>query len=95
MSIYEVIKRPIVTEKSNLIKEGSNSYVFEVDRNADKPLIRKAVEELFKVKVEHVTTLIQRGKYKKFARESGRTKAWKKAVVSLAENDKIELFDGV
>jgi len=95
MNQYEVIKRPIVTEKSSLLKETSNTYAFEVDRKATKGEIKSSVEELFKVKVKSVETLIQRGKYKRFFRyQQGRTKPWKKAYVTLTEG-KIELFEGV
>jgi len=94
MNKYNVIKRPLVTEKSSLLKETSNTYVFEVDKKADKILIKKSVEELFKVKVKSVRTLIQRGKLKRYGKDVGRTKAWKKAIVSLAEG-KIEIFEGV
>jgi large subunit ribosomal protein L23 len=95
MTIYDVIKKPIVTEKSNLIKEFSaNSYVFEVDRKADKPMIKKSVEKLFSVKVKSVKTLIMPSKRKRFGKEMGKTMRWKKAVVTLIEG-KIELFEGV
>ncbi|OVE80699.1 50S ribosomal protein L23 [bacterium K02(2017)] len=94
MSLYNIIKRPIVTEKSSLMKEQSNAYVFEVEKSADKVLIKKSVEQLFNVKVKSVKTLIQRGKYKKYGKDTGRTKSWKKAVVSLSDG-KIELFEGV
>lgn len=94
MNIFEVIKRPIVTEKATSAKEGSNAYVFEVDKNADKLMIRKSVEQNFKVKVKSVTTLIVPSKVKRFSKGHGRVKSWKKAVVTLSEG-KIELFEGV
>lgn len=93
MSIYEIIKKPIVTEKSSLLKE-ANTYVFEVQTSADKPTIKDSVEKLFNVKVGSVRTLIQRGKLKRFGKGMGRTKAVKKAIVTLTEG-KIELFEGV
>ena len=95
MNAHNIIKRPIVTEKSNLMKEHKNSYVFEVAKDADKPSIKKAVEQLFDVKVSSVKTLIQRGKIKRFASSMGRTKAWKKAIVTLAKDQKIQIFEGV
>jgi len=94
MNIYDVIKRPVVTEKSSLLREQNNSYVFEVNKKADKIIIKKSVEELFKVKVKSVNTLIQRGKRKRFGKNIGLSKSWKKAIVTLAEG-KIELFEGV
>jgi large subunit ribosomal protein L23 len=94
MTIYEVIKAPLVTEKSTLLKETGNTYLFEVDMRADKPLIKKSVEQLFKVKVKNVRTSIVPSKVKRFGQAHGRTKAWKKAIVTLASG-KIELFEGV
>ncbi|MCP5463674.1 MAG: 50S ribosomal protein L23 [Deltaproteobacteria bacterium] len=94
MTIYDVIKKPLVTEKSNVLKEANGTYVFEVNAAADKPLIKKSVEELFGVKVKSVQTSIQPGKYKRFGKAAGKTKAVKKAMVTLSEG-KIELFEGV
>lgn len=93
MNVHDVIKRPIVTEKTSLLKE-NNAYVFAVDRRADKSVIKKSVETLFNVRVKSVRTLIQRGKHKRFGKGTGLTRSWKKAVVTLREG-KIELFEGV
>lgn len=95
MNSQHIIKRPLVTEKSSQMRELSNAYVFEVAKGADKTSIKKAVEELFKVKVSSVRTLVQRGKVKRFSSSMGRTKAWKKAIVTLAKDQKIQLFEGV
>lgn len=94
MKIFEVIKKPILTEKSSGLKESGNAYVFEVDKKADKPLIKKCVEKNFNVKVKSVATLMVPGKVKRFGKDFGRTKSWKKAIVTLTEG-KIELFEGV
>lgn len=94
MSLYNVIKRPLVTEKSTVQKDALNMYAFEVHKQATKGDVKTAIEELFNVKVGAVKTLIQRGKIRRYGKDSGRTKAWKKAIVTLAEG-KIELFDGV
>lgn len=94
MNIYDVIKKPLVTEKSSVQKEALNTYAFEVNKDATKADVKGAVEGLFDVKVRSVNTLIQRGKIRRFGKGMGRTKAWKKAVVTLADG-KIELFDGV
>ncbi len=94
MKIYDVIKKPIVTEKSSLLKETSETYVFKVDKKATKDLIKRSVEEAFKVKVKDVRTLIQRGKLKRYGKGHGLTKSWKKAIVTLQEG-KIEIFEGV
>lgn len=94
MTVFDVIKRPIVTEKSNQLKEGRQAYVFEVALGAGKPDVKQAVEELFSVKVGDVKTLIMPGKYKRVGRQTVKTKRWKKAVVTLTQG-KIELFEGV
>ncbi|MBU0504906.1 MAG: 50S ribosomal protein L23 [bacterium] len=94
MNLYDVIKRPIVTEKSSLLKEVNNTYVFEVDKKANKELIRTCVEKAFNVKVKDVKTLIQRGHVKRFGKGHGRAKSWKKAIITLREG-KIEIFEGV
>lgn len=94
MNKFDVIKRPIVTEKSSALKELKNAYVFEVDRAADKPTIRKSVEAIFGVKVARIQTIVVPGKTKRHGQYIGKTKRWKKAVVTLAEG-KIEVFDGV
>jgi large subunit ribosomal protein L23 len=94
MMMHDVIKKPIVTEKSNQLKEGQQAYVFEVALAAGKPDIKKAVEGLFSVKVGAVKTLIMPGKYKRTGQRTVKTKRWKKAVVTLTQG-KIELFEGV
>ena len=94
MTIYEVIKTPLVTEKSAILRELGNKYMFEVDIKATKPLIKKSIEELFKVKVMSVRTSIVPGKVKRFGQSHGRTTPWKRAIVTLSLG-KIELFEGV
>lgn len=94
MTIYDVIKSPLVTEKSTFLKETANTYVFKVCAQADKPLIKKSIEQLFDVKVGSVRTAIMPGKFKRFGRDFGKSKRWKKAIVTLTEG-KIELFEGV
>ena len=88
----DVIIRPIITERSyDGIEEGV--YTFEVAKAANKVEIRQAVEELFGVKVVKVNTLNVKPKPKRYRyRQNGHTKTWKKAMVTLAEGDKIELF---
>lgn len=94
MNIYNVIKRPLVTEKSTLLRESSQTYVFETDLAADKLSIRSAVEKLFNVKVARVRTCVMPRSYKRVGRFLAETKKWKKAMVTLKEG-KIELFEGV
>lgn len=94
-----VIQRPIITEKSTALKEANNRYVFRVDIRANKRQIKKAVEELFTVRVKRVTTTVYRGKPKTVMNRAGRfhgkSPNWKKAYVTLAEGDSIEVFDVV
>jgi len=94
MEIYQVIKRPLVTEKTTLAKE-ANKYHFEVDRRANKIEIGQAVEKLFKVKVLNVRTMNIAGKKKRVGRVLGRKRDWKKAIVTLAPGSSIEIFQKV
>jgi len=92
---YErVLKRHILTEKSAIAGEVNNLYTFEVDCRASKNDIRRAVEKIFNVKVERVRTLKIPGKYKKVGRSTGKTSAWKKAIVQLPEKQKIDFIEG-
>ncbi|MEI6079144.1 MAG: 50S ribosomal protein L23 [bacterium] len=93
--IYDVIKRPLLTEKSTSIGEKQNSYVFEVASCADKTEIKEAVEKLFEVKVRDINTMVVHGKMKRVGRHQGRRSKWKKAIVTLQEGQKIQLFEGV
>lgn len=93
MTSYEIIKRPLITEKAVIAKENLGRYTFEVAPEASKQTVRLAVEELFKVKVEDVRTLIVRGKARRVGRYSGRRPNWKKAIVTLAKGQKIGLFE--
>ncbi len=94
MNSYEVLRRPVITEKSTMLAEGGQ-YVFEVARQANKIEIRHAVEEVFKVQVRAVNIVRVEGKLKKMGKTSGLTAAWKKAIVSLKEGDRIELLEGI
>lgn len=85
-----MIKRPLITEKATRCKE-ENVYVFEVDKNATKADIKKAVEELFKVKVERVRTANFLGKYRRQGRYGGYKSDWKKAYVVLSEGQSIKI----
>ena len=93
--LYQIIKRPIITEKSNRQKELSNQITFEVDRKANKIEIKQAIEKLFNVKVIKVNTFRVKGKEKMVGRRRGRTRHWKKAIVTLRTGDHIEFFEGV
>ena len=93
-NVYEIIRRPLLTEKSTLLKEGQRTLVFEVHRDATKPEIKKAVETLFGVKVENVRVANVHGKMKRQGRFAGRRPDWKKAYVVLKPGEKmIEFFE--
>jgi large subunit ribosomal protein L23 len=95
MDIYSVIKKPLVTEKSTVARDEGNKYIFEVDRRATKVDIRNAVEKIFKVKVITVRTMNFLGKKKRVGKTIGSRSDWKKAVVTLASGNTIEVFEGV
>ena len=94
-NLYAAIKRPLITEKSNIHKEDQNQLFFEVDKRANKIEIKNAVEKLFKVKVIKVNTLNVTGKVKRVGKSRGKRPDWKKAVVTLKEGEHIEFFEGV
>jgi large subunit ribosomal protein L23 len=93
MEPREVVIRPVVSEKSYAMIE-HNRYTFEVDRRARKPEIASAVEAIFHVTVTDVNTMNVPGKSRRVRYAKGMTSAWKKAVVTLKEGDKIEFFEG-
>lgn len=93
--IEDVIRRPIVSEKSTLLRRFGNQYIFAVDLKANKQEIKEAVSTLFNVKVVDVNTSIMAGKDRRFGRHMGHVNKWKKAIVTLAEGEKIEFFDKV
>jgi large subunit ribosomal protein L23 len=93
--LQKVVVRPVITEKSNLQKEGHNQITFEVSRQANKIEIKKAVERLFKVQVMEVNTMNVRGKVKRLGRNIGKRPNWKKAIVTLKEGERIDFFEGV
>jgi large subunit ribosomal protein L23 len=93
---HSIILRPVITEKSTALKEKNHEVCFEVPRSANKSEIKKAVEQLFKTKVESVRTQNKVGKTRRIGRSSGKTKDWKKAFVKLKEGEKmIEYFEAV
>lgn len=95
MTPYEIIKRPVVSEKTTLQKENFNQVCFEVDRRANRVEIRQAVEKIFNVKVAAVKTLQIKGKVKRRGRIVGKRRDWKKANVKLMPGERIEFFEGV
>jgi len=91
--MYSIIKKPLITEKAVMAKEEMGRYSFEVSTDASKDAIRKAVEALFNVKVVGIRTMIVRGKVRRISRYSGQRPNWKKAIVTLAKGQKIEMFE--
>jgi large subunit ribosomal protein L23 len=92
---YDIIIRPVVTEKTNIQKEASNQVTFEVDRKANRIEVRRAIERIFNVRVVNVRTMQIRGKFKRRGRVLGKRRDWKKAIVTLRPGDRIEFFEGV
>ncbi|MBI5212956.1 MAG: 50S ribosomal protein L23 [Nitrospirae bacterium] len=93
--IYDVIKKPLFTEKGMDIKERENKVLIEVNPGSNKHEIKKAVEDIFKVKIEKVATINEKGKMKKFGKSAGRTPDRKKAVITLKEGEKLDFIEGV
>lgn len=93
-NIPQILRRPLtLTEKGAALKETLNKVMFEVARDASKTQIRAAVEGAFSVKVVDVRTMIVRGKMKRMGRGYAKTQNWKKAIVTLREGDKIDVFE--
>jgi large subunit ribosomal protein L23 len=94
MHLYEVLRRPLITEKSTAL-QAQNKYAFEIADRANKLMIRQAVEKAFKVKVTGVNVITMRGKTRRMGRRTVKTEPWKKAIVTLKPGNKIEFFEGV
>jgi large subunit ribosomal protein L23 len=92
---YEIIRRPVITEKTSIQKEEANQVTFEVDRCANRIEIRRAIEKIFKVKVADVRTMQIKGKVKRRGRTLGKRRDWKKAIVTLMPGERIDFFEGV
>ena len=92
MKLTEVIRRPLITEKTTVLREAGNSIVFEVARNANKIDVKRAIEKLLGAKVAEVRTSITRGKLKRQGRFVGRRSDWKKAYVTLRPGEKLPDF---
>lgn len=92
---YDIVIRPIITERS-MEEMAEKKYTFEVDKNANKSEVKKAVEKLFGVNVDKVNTINVTGKMKRMGRYVGRTRSWKKAIIKLTPDSKeIEFFEGM
>ena len=93
MHLYEVLRRPLITEK-NAGLQTLSKYTFEVAKGATKPQVRQAVEKAFKVKVTAVNTIMVPGKTRRAGRREVHTPSWKKAIVTLQPGNTIEVFEG-
>lgn len=91
---YQVLVRPLVTEKNMQLHESENKVFFEVAPNANRIEVKRAVEKVFKVKVEKVNILNQNGKRVRFKMQMGKRKNWKKAIVTLKEGEKVDYLEG-
>jgi large subunit ribosomal protein L23 len=94
MHLYEVLRRPLITEKNTEL-QAQNKYAFEIAEGANKPLVKQAVEQGFKVKVTGVNMVTMPAKTRRVGRRVIQTRPWKKAIVTLQAGDKIEFFEGV
>ncbi len=95
MIANEIIKRPLITEKTSIQKELYNQLTFEVDRRANRIEIKRAIETVFNVRVSDVKTMQVRGKIKQRGRIIGKRRDWKKAIVKLMPGERIDFFEGV
>jgi large subunit ribosomal protein L23 len=95
MNLHEVIRKPLVTEKSNIGREENNLVTFAVDPRANKHDVRRAIETLFDVNVVTVRTMRMPRKLRRVGKFAGHKPQWKKAIVELAEGQSIEFFEGV
>ncbi len=93
-SLYSVIKKPLFTEKGSNLKESQNKILVEVAKDANKLEVRKAVEEIFKVKVEKIATINVEGKWKRHGKSIGRRSNRKKAIVTLKKGEKLDFIEG-
>ncbi len=95
MTAYDIVKKPVITEKSEMLRREYNKYTFEVNTKANKIQIKKAVEQLFNVKVESVSTLNSKPVVKRHGMKLYKTQAKKKAIVKLAQGNTISFFKEV
>ena len=93
--VYRIVASPLITEKGTLVNQQGNQVLFKVHRDANKTEIRRAIETLFKVKVEKVRTANDLGKIRRVGRSQGARPAWEKAYVTLAEGQRIDFFETV
>jgi large subunit ribosomal protein L23 len=93
-NLYTIIKKPLFTEKGSNLKESQNKILVEISRDANKVDIKKAIEEIFKVKVEKISTIKMLGKWKRHGRSIGKRPDRKKAVITLKKGEKLDFIEG-
>jgi large subunit ribosomal protein L23 len=93
-NLYTVIKKPLFTEKGSTLKEAENKLLVEVSSDANKIEIKKAIEEIFKVKVEKVATIKTHGKWKRHGKSLGKRSDRKKALITLKKGEKLDFIEG-
>ena len=93
-NLYTVIKKPLFTEKGSALKEAENKLLVEVSSEANKIEIKKAMEEIFKVKVEKVATIKSHGKWKRHGKSLGKRSDRKKALITLKKGEKLDFIEG-
>jgi large subunit ribosomal protein L23 len=93
-NIYSIIKKPLFTEKGSSLREANNKILVEVSRDANKIDIKKAVEDIFKVKVEKVATINTEGKWKRQGKFLGKRPDRKKAIITLKKGEKLDFIEG-
>jgi len=93
-SIYEIIKKPLFTEKGSALKESENKILVEVNKDANKVEIKEAIEDIFKVKVEKVSTIKVHGKWKRYGKSIGKRSDRKKALITLKKGEKLDFIEG-
>ncbi len=93
-NVHTILKRPLFTEKGARLKEGENKVVVEVEKDANKLDIKRAMEEIFKVKVEKVATVNTSGKWKRYGRSIGKRPDRKKAIITLKKGEKLDFIEG-
>ncbi len=93
-TVYTVIKKPLFTEKGSALKESENKLLVEVGMDSNKLEIKKAIEEIFKVKVEKVATIKTHGKWKRYGKSIGKRSNRKKALITLKKGEKLDFIEG-
>lgn len=93
-NLYTVVKRPLFTEKGSALKESENKLLIEVAKESNKLDIKKAIEEIFKVKVEKVATIKSHGKWKRYGKSIGKKSDRKKALITLKKGEKLDFIEG-